>query len=72
MKRIETLTNDAKFALNETIELAELFNKVTPFQCRLITCSKCPFFKENIPCYDGRLSSKTADEWRAWLDEEVY
>lgn len=72
MKRIDTLTKDAKSVMNKTIELAERYHGVTPFQCRLIACSECPFHKENIPCYDGILSSKTADEWKEWLEEEVW
>ena len=77
MKRIETMTDEAKSVYRQALERATYYGD-SIFDCldkdsERLKCSQCPFFsREEEGCVpNGSRLYRTAEEWRAWAEEEV-
>ena len=70
MKRIKTLTRKEKKALRESIRRSKRSGKKTPFYCSYadLRCEDCQFDQYSHDC----LAVRSAEEWKAWAEEEVY
>ena len=67
MKRFDTLTEEAKAAFSETLEVAKVHGK-SDFRCGLLVdCALCPFDTDLDFCSQYR----TLEEWQDWAIEEV-
>ena len=71
MKRIDTMSKRAKIKLEETIKFAKRYS-FSDFICFGLGCHECPFHDGIMLCVaNGSGKVRTADEWRAWAEEEV-
>lgn len=67
MKRFDTLTEEAKAAYSETLEVAKVHGR-SGFSCGLLVdCALCPFDGESDSCFQRR----TVEEWQNWAIEEI-
>lgn len=66
MKRIDTLTEEAKAVYYETLELAKVHGR-SDFRCGSIYCCFCPFNDDRDSC----IQCRTVEEWLDWAIEEV-
>lgn len=77
MKRIDTMTDSAKFYLERTIQEATITNNAVSFDCTyhvsMLDCRDCPFWGDDLtPCSKlGSRDKRTADEWRSWAEEDI-
>lgn len=67
MKRIDTLTEEAKAVYLKALELAKVYGR-SEYECGILDCAVCPFNNKHA---SSCIESHTADEWRAWAEEEV-
>lgn len=67
MKRIDTMTKEAKAVYIKSLEIAHVYGK-SEFECGILECEYCPFIvNDENSCTD----EKTEEEWIAWAEEEV-
>lgn len=67
MKRIDTLTEEAKAVYLKTLKTAKAYGR-SEFECGILACDDCPFsVSHGKSCMDVR----TEEEWIAWAAEEI-
>lgn len=67
MKRIKTLSKEAREDLKYTIKCAKKSKRKIWFQCKKVSCINCPQNTDYALC----CTTKTYYEWIAWSKEEV-
>ena len=68
MKRIDTLSEEAKAVYLKTIEMAKIYG-VSEWECGILDCDVCPFNDNSINC--GCKVERSKEYWVAWAEEEV-
>lgn len=67
MKRIDTLTEEAKAVYLKTLKTAKAYGR-SEFECGILACDDCPLsVNHGNSCMDLR----TEEEWLAWAAEEI-
>ena len=66
MKRIDTLSEEAKAVYLKTIEMAKVYG-VSEWECGILDCDICPFNENFNPC----TVECSKEECIAWAEEEV-
>lgn len=67
MKRIETLSVEAKDVYLKILERAKVYGRCE-WKCGILDCDNCPF---NANCPNASTVERTEKEWSEWADEEV-
>ena len=67
MKRIDTLSDEAKAVYLKTIEIAKVYGR-SEWECGILECDICPFIETSI---NNCIAEHTEEEWVAWAEEEV-